>query len=454
MDLADALFSTPAMSAVFATSRQVRYMLAFEAELAHAQARLGLIPVAAAEAIEAACSVDRFDLADLCRAAVPAASPAVPLVRELTARVVGEAKRYVHLGATSQDAIDTALVLQMRDGFDLLESDLLTLADMCAALADAHRHTVMAGRTLLQQAVPVTFGLKAARWLALILRQLRALRALRPRVLVVQLGGAAGTLAALGERGLDVVDELAAKLGLGAPDLPWHTERDRIGEVASRLALLASALGKVALDLSLLAQTEVGEVAESAAPGKGASTAMPQKRNPVDAVEALAAVRLAVTEANGLLAGLVQEHERAIGAWQAEWSMLPNLFRWTSGALAHVRAALVDLEVDTDRMRANLEQTRGLSMAESLTTALAATVGREAAHELVQAATRRVASSGRTLADIARQDGTIASALSGPELERALEPAAYLGSTDRLIDRALASYRHEGGGTRAVEGGR
>jgi 3-carboxy-cis,cis-muconate cycloisomerase len=448
MDLADALFSTPAMSAVFATASQVRYMLAFEAELAHAQARLGLIPEAAADAIEAACSVDGFDVAALCRAAVPAASLAVPLVRELIARVEGDAKRYVHLGATSQDAIDTALVLQMRDGFELLESDLLTLADICAAQADAHRHTVMAGRTLLQQAVPVTFGLKAARWLALMLRQLRALRALRPRVLVVQLGGAAGTLAALGDRGLDVVDELAAELGLGAPELPWHAERDRIGDVAARLAVLAGTLGKIALDLTLLTQTEVGEVAEGAAPGKGASSAMPQKRNPVDAIEALAAARLAVAEANGLLAGLAQEHERAIGAWQAEWSTLPNLFRWTSGALAHVRAALVDLEVDADRMRANLEQTHGLIMAESLATVLAATIGREAAHELVQAATRRVASSGRTLVDSVWQDAAIVSALSGSELERALDPTANLGSTDRLIDRALASYRREGGGTR------
>ncbi len=449
MDLADALFSTPAMSAAFTTSSQVRHMLAFEAGLAHAQARLGLIPEAAAEAIEAACAVEHFDVSALCRAAVAAASLAVPLVRELTPRVEGDARRYVHLGATSQDAVDTALVLQMRDGFDLLESELLTLADICATLAHAQRHTVMAGRTLLQQAVPVTFGLKAARWLTLLLRELRALRALRPRVLVVQLGGAAGTLAAFGERGLDVADELAGELGLGVPELPWHAERDRIGEVASRLALLAGALGKIALDLTLLAQTEVGEVAEGAAPGKGASSAMPQKRNPVDAVEALAAARLAVAEASALLGGLIQEHERAIGAWQAEWSALPNLFRWTSGALAHVRAALADLEVDATRMRANLEQTHGLIMAESLAAALAASIGREAAYELVQAAARRVAGSGRTLADIARRDSAIVSALPGSELERALDPAAYLGSTDRLIDRALASYRREGGGTRA-----
>jgi 3-carboxy-cis,cis-muconate cycloisomerase len=354
----------------------------------------------------------------------------------------------VHLGATSQDAVDTALVLQMRDGFDLLESELLTLAGLCAEHADRHRHTVLAGRTLLQQAVPVTFGLKAARWLALVLRQVRALRELRPRVLVVQLGGAAGTLAALGDRGLEVVDELAAELSLGVPELPWHAERDRIGDAASRLAILAGALGKIALDLALLAQTEVGEVAEGAGQGKGASSAMPHKRNPVDAVEAQAAARLAIAAANALLGGLIQEHERATGAWQAEWSTLPDLFRWTSGALAHVRGALVDLEVDGERMRTNLDQTRGLIMAESLTTALASRVGRAAAYELVQSAARRVADSGQTLAEIARQDAAIVVALPGPELERAFDPLAYLGSTDRLIDRALASYRRDRRGTR------
>jgi 3-carboxy-cis,cis-muconate cycloisomerase len=268
-------------------------------------------------------------------------------------------------------------------------------------------------------------------------------------VLVVQLGGAAGTLAALGDAGLDVVDELAGELGLGAPELPWHAERDRIGDVASRLAVIAGGLGTIALDLALLAQTEVGEVAEGAGEGKGASSAMPQKRNPVDAVEALAAARLAIAAANGLLGGLVQEHERAIGAWQAEWSTLPDLFRWTSGALAHVRAALVDLDVDVERMRANLEQTRGLIMAESLTTALASRVGRAAAYDLVQSAARRVAASSQTLGAIAREDAAIVAALPGPELERALDPLAYLGSTDRLIDRTLASYRHDGRGTRA-----
>src|SRR5262249_55178185 len=204
--------------------------------------------------------------------------------------------------------------------------------------------------------------------------------------------------------GLGVVDELAAELSLDVPELPWHAERDRIGEVASRLAILAGALGKIALDAALLAQTEVGEVAEGVGQGKGASSAMPQKRNPVDAIEALAAARLAIAAANALLGGLIQEHERAIGAWQAEWSTLPDLFRWTSGALAHVRAALVDLDVDAGRMRANLELTRGLIMAESLTTALASRVGRAAAYDLVQTASGRVAGSSQTLGEIARQD--------------------------------------------------
>ena len=434
MDPAATFFSTAAMSGVFAADNQVRQMLAFEAALARAEARAGVIPADAAEAIQQACRVEAFDVPALYRDAVAAATLAVPLVKRL-GELVGDA-RYVHWGATSQDAIDTALVLQMRQGFELLEEGLVALGQVCARLADRHRQTLMPGRTLLQQALPITFGLKAARWLSLVTRQLETLRALRSRVMVVQLGGAAGTLSSLGNQGPRVVELLAEELGLGVPDLPWHAERDRVAEVASFLGVLAGGMAKVAGDVLLLAQTEVGELAEGAAPGKGTSSTLPQKRNPVDAVEAVAAARLAIGLVPVVLSAMTQEHERAAGAWQAEWSAVPDLFRWTAGAISHVCAALDGAEVFADRMRQNLDQSQGLSLAESLAMALARKVGKEEAHKRVQALTREVARTGKHLREVAVD----AAVLSPEQIERALAPENYLGSTDVFIERALRAF--------------
>jgi 3-carboxy-cis,cis-muconate cycloisomerase len=434
MDPAATFFSTAAMSGVFAADNQVRQMLAFEAALARAEARAGVIPADAAEAIQQACRVEAFDVPALYRDAVAAATLAVPLVKRL-GELVGDA-RYVHWGATSQDAIDTALVLQMRQGFELLEEGLVALGQVCARLADRHRQTLMPGRTLLQQALPITFGLKAARWLSLVTRQLETLRALRSRVMVVQLGGAAGTLSSLGNEGPRVVELLAEELGLGVPDLPWHAERDRVAEVASFLGVLAGGMAKVAGDVLLLAQTEVGELAEGAAPGKGTSSTLPQKRNPVDAVEAVAAARLAIGLVPVVLSAMTQEHERAAGAWQAEWSAVPDLFRWTAGAISHVCAALDGAEVFADRMRQNLDQSQGLSLAESLAMALARKVGKEEAHKRVQALTREVARTGKHLREVAVD----AAVLSPEQIERALAPENYLGSTDVFIERALRAF--------------
>src|SRR5258707_4378600 len=327
----DLLFSTPGMAAAFSPEAHVRGMLAFEAALARAEARAGIIPQEAATVIAANCREELFDVAALYREAAVAGTPAIPLVRMLTAQVDGDAKRFVHWGATSQDAIDTALMLQVRDGLHLLVDGLLGVCAACATHARQHRHTLMAGRTLLQQALPITFGLKAARWLALAVRQVRALREHRDRTLVVQLGGAAGTLASLGSNGLRVIELLSAELGLAAPDLPWHTERDRIAGIAATLGIVAAAMAKIAGDVILLAQTEVGEASEGTAPGKGGSSAMPQKHNPVDATAALASARLAVGGVPGILSAMAQEHERAIGGWQAEWAAIPDLFRFTAG---------------------------------------------------------------------------------------------------------------------------
>ncbi len=436
----DVLFSTPTMSAAFSLEAHVRGMLAFEAALASAEASVGVIPREAALAIAASCRVELFDVAALYHEAARAGTPAIPLVRMLTVRVEGDAQKFVHWGATSQDAIDSALMLQMREGLDLLVDGLLGLCSACALHAEQHRGTLMAGRTLLQQALPITFGLKAARWLALATRQVGALHACRQH-LAVQLGGAAGTLASLGDKGLRVVELLAETLQLAVPELPWHTERDRVAQIAATLGVVAGAMEKIAGDVALLAQTEVGEVAEGSAPGKGGSSAMPQKRNPVDATSAVASARLAIGMVPVIMAGMAQEHERAVGGWQAEWAAIPSLFRYTAGAVERVRDAVVGLQIDADRMSANLAITRGLIMSESLTMALATRLGRPEAYRIVQAACQQVIESDVELRQVALADTRINTVLSPEEIERSLDPASYLGSTDAFIDRALAAYR-------------
>src|SRR5258707_2894037 len=380
----DLLFSTPGMAAAFSPEAHVRGMLAFEAALARAEARAGIIPQEAATVIAANCREELFDVAALYREAAVAGTPAIPLVRMLTAQVDGDAKRFVHWGATSQDAIDTALMLQVRDGLHLLVDGLLGVCAACATHARQHRHTLMAGRTLLQQALPITFGLKSARWLALAVRQVRALREHRDRTLVVQLGGAAGTLASLGSNGLRVVELLSAELGLAVPDLPWHTERDRIAGIAATLGIVAGAMAKIAGEVVLLGQTEVGEASEGAAPGKGGSSAMPQKHNPVDATLAIAPARLAVGVVPVILSAMAQEHERAAGGWQSEWAAIPDLFHYTAAAVERVGEAVSGLQVDPARMKANLDLTGGLIMAEALTMALALHLGRPEAQRIVQ----------------------------------------------------------------------
>jgi len=434
------LFSTPKMSATFSPEAHVQAMLVFEAALARAEAHVGILPQAAAASIEARCKVELFDVVALYQQAALAGTPAIPLVRMLTALVEGDAQKFVHWGATSQDAIDTALMLQMRDGLDLLLAGLSTLCASCAHIAEQHRQTVMVGRTLLQQALPITFGLKAARWLALAVRQIHALRKHREQTLAIQLGGAAGTLASLGKHGLHVIELLAEELGLPSPDLPWHTERDRIAEIAATLGVVAGAMAKIAGDIVLLAQTEVGEASEGKAPGKGGSSAMPQKHNPVDAISALASARLAMGEVPVILSAMAQEHERAAGGWQAEWAALPRLFCSTASAIERVGDALSGLQVDPARMQTNLALTGGLIMAESLTMALAQYVGKPEAQRIVQAACDQALQSSIPLHQAALKDTRISSHLSSEQLDRILDPSNYLGSTDTFIARALASY--------------
>ncbi len=429
------------MSAIFAPETHVQYLLVFEAALARAEARAGVIPVEAAEAIASCCHAELFDVEALYQEAAAAGTPVIPLVRMLTAQVETPAHRFVHWGATSQDAIDTALMLQMREGLALLSAGTEAICSSCAQLAEQHRHTLMAGRTLMQQALPITFGLKAAHWLAQVTRQTRALHVHRQQTLAVQLGGAAGTLASLGEYGSRVAQLLAEELRLSLPELPWHTERDRVAEIASTLGIVAGAMAKIAGDVVLLAQTEIGEVTEASAPGKGGSSAMPQKHNPVDSINAITSARLALGFVPVILCALPQEHERAAGGWQAEWTTIPALFIHTASAVERVRAVVAGLRIDPARMRANLEMTHGLIMAEALTTALAARVGRPEAYRLVEALARQVSTSDDTLLQAALASEAVSSALTPGELAQALDPANYLGSTDEFINHALAVYR-------------
>jgi 3-carboxy-cis,cis-muconate cycloisomerase len=439
-----ALFTSPAMAELFSPRAMVAAMLHVEGALARALARAGVIPADAADAISAACDPEQYDADRIFAESATAGTPVIPLVRLLGERVEEPARGYVHWGATSQDILDTAMVLQMQAGLTLLVRELNEVAEQAAALAERHRHTVMAGRTLLQQAAPITFGLKAARWLALTMRQLRALDALSPtrsNALPLQFGGAVGTRAALGDADASLVEHsLASELALPGADLPWHAERDRIATVAAALGVTAGAMSKIASDVALLSQTEVGELSEGAQPGKGGSSAMPQKRNPVDAMSALAAARLAIALVPTLIAG-DHEHERAAGAWQTEWVALPQLFGHTAGAVSHVRQLLANVEVHEDRMRRNLELAGGTLMAEALAIAIAAKLGRHEAQRIVKAECDRALRDGITLQEAAIDDTCTAGVLSREEIERALDPTRYLGSTDLFIDRALASFR-------------
>jgi 3-carboxy-cis,cis-muconate cycloisomerase len=395
-------------------------MLEVERALAAAEAATGVIPADAASGIAGACRAGELDVAELARAGRAVGNPAEPLVRALRARVGGDAARWVHHGATSQDVMDSASMLVTRSARELVLAELDAVAAACARLADEHRSTPMAGRTLMQQAVPTTFGLKAAGWLVGAV-DARARLAAVP--LKAQLGGAAGTLAALGDRGPDVLRAFAAELGLAEPVLPWHTRRVRVAELGDALAAVAAACDKIALDVVLLGQTEIGEVSEAV--GGGSST-MPQKRNTTRAAIARACAR-GVHGAAGVLTAGEYEHERAAGAWHAEWGALSDALALAGGAAAAMRECLEGLDVHVDRMRANMST--GL-VAERVAFALAEKLGREEAHALVGDA---FAGGDLRIA--------LASHLDAAELDELLDPTTYLGSADVFVDRALALYR-------------
>jgi 3-carboxy-cis,cis-muconate cycloisomerase len=440
--LFERMFAGEKMLEVFSDRARLQAMLQFEAALARASARAGAIPANAVAAIESKCRDELFDTEKLGRDAALAGNPAIPLVKELTALVARSdpgAAQFVHYGATSQDVIDTGLVLQLRDALDLFEADLALFSSVLAALARKHKQTPLAGRTWLQHAVPITFGLKVAGWFSAIERHRGRLRENRPRVLVVQLGGAAGTLAAFGGKGLEVARGLGEDLKLGVPDLPWHAHRDRIAEAGSTIGLLTGTLGKIARDISLLMQTEIGEVFEPAAEGRGGSSTMPQKRNPVGAAPTLSAGLRVPALVSVLFAAMSQENERGIGNWQAEWETLPEICTLTAGALGHMMHVVEGLEIDTGRMARNLEATRGQILSESIVFALSGKIARAQAHELVAEACRQAAEQRRHLRDVLLESPQVRAHLSAEDLARLFDPKNYLGLSEELVDRALAA---------------
>ena len=441
--LFDAYFTQPAMREVFSDHGRVQGMLDFEAALARAEASIGLIPAEVVADIEAACRAELFDFDELAIAVVNAGNSAIPLVKALGKQIAARnrvAERYVHMGATSQDAMDSGLILQLRQAVQLLEIDLGNLADSLAQQARRYALTPLAGRTWLQQATPVTLGMKIAGWLGAVTRHRQRLMEIKPRLLSLQFGGASGTLAALGDQGFAVAEALARDLQLTLPEQPWHTHRDRLVEFASLLGMIAGSLGKVGRDISLLMQTEVGELFEPAAAGKGGSSTMPHKRNPVGAAVMIGASVRAPGLVATMFAAMAQEHERSLGLWHAEWETLPELCCLVSGSLQQALQVIPELEVDTARMLENLDSTKGLVLAEAVSIALAKRLGRDAAHHLIEQCCRSAVEQGSHLRQVLGQHPQVSAELSTAELDQLLDPANYLGQAGRWVERAVAEH--------------
>lgn len=433
------IFTSDEMAAATSDAAVLTAMLEVEARLAATEAELGLVPALAAGAIATACSTGHFDLDALGRAARLSANPVIPLVAALRSEVGAEAAPYVHFGATSQDILDTAFMLVTQRAADLVMADLGRLAAAAAALADRYRATLQLARTLLQPALPTTFGLRAALWLTATLDATDSIRRVRDQRLALQLGGAAGTLASLGSDGLRVAERLAGKLGLATADLPWHTDRQRVVEAASAFAVAAGVAAKIGHDVCLLMQAELAEVAEPFSEGWGGSSTLPQKRNPSLSPAILASSRRAAGLAGILLAAMDHELDRSPGAWHAEWQTLLELLRAAGGAVANAAVVVEGLEVDTVRMAANLEATGGLVMAEHVVVRLTPLLGAAEARSVVEQASRRAGERGVGL-------GEELNGLLHPdraELDEWLRPESYLGVTDELINRAIARYESE-----------
>jgi 3-carboxy-cis,cis-muconate cycloisomerase len=432
-DIFKDMFGTPEMRAVFSDDNLLKCYVEAEVALAVAQGRVGVIPPEAADTIAKRAPSVAFDRAALKREAENVGYPILGLVRQLSG-ALGEAGRYVHWGATTQDIMDTGMVLQVRAALALIERDMAAVSAALATLAAKHRDTPMAGRTHLQQALPITFGYKCAVWLSMLRRHAERLGEIRPRVLTAQLGGAAGTLASLGDKGLDVRREYARELGLAEPPITWHVARDAIAETVQFLGLLTGSLGKIGFDVMLMMATEIGEAFEPFATHRGASSTMPQKRNPISS-EILVANAKAVRQHAGLmLDAMIQDFERATGPWHVEWLAVGESFILTAGSLAQAKFMLEGLVVDAARMRRNLGMTQGLIVAEAVMMGVAPHLGRQQAHDLVYAACRAALAQDRPLADLLLADPAVSAALPAERIRALCDPANYLGAAPAMVD--------------------
>jgi 3-carboxy-cis,cis-muconate cycloisomerase len=433
-------FGTPAMREVFSDLSLISRYAEVEVALAKAEARCDVIPAEAAAEIARRTDVAALDF-DLLRQETDVVGyPILPLVHQMV-KQCGEAGRYVHWGATTQDIMDTAVVLQLRAGLDIIEADIAELRGILADLSKRHRDTPMAGRTHLQQALPVTFGYKAAIWLAMFDRHAERLAQLKPRVLVGQFAGAAGTLASLGGKGLEVQQALCEELGLGVPVATWHVARDGFAEAINFLALVTGSLGKIALDIMIMASTEFAEVYEPFVKGRGASSTMPQKRNPISSELMLAAAKGVRQHAGLMMDAMVQDFERATGPWHAEWMAIPESFVLTAGALHQAKFALGGLIVDEKKMADNLAISRGLIVAEAVMMGLAPQIGRQEAHDVVYDACRLANDKGMTLADALSADSRVSARIDRTTIERLTSPKNYLGLAPEMVDRVLAGTK-------------
>jgi 3-carboxy-cis,cis-muconate cycloisomerase len=435
------IFTTPTMRTVFSDENRVQKYLDFEAALAIAQARLKIIPQEACDEIIKHCDAKEYDMAKLKEATERIGYPVLPVVQQLVKLCKDGLGEWSHWGATTQDITDTATVLVLREALDIVGQEIDGISDALAALAKKYRDTPMAGRSNLQQAVPITFGYKVATMLAGFERHKQRLSELKKRLLVVEFGGAAGTLSSLGKDGLKCQEELAKELKLGQPVATWHTVRDTIAEVGCFLGLVTGSCGKIAFDVKLLMQTEVEEVYEPFHEGRGSSSTMPQKRNPISSVYITAQTAIVKQLVAALLEAMIEDHERATGPWEIEWIVLPEIFMLTAGALAQTKFVVSGLQVNEKKMRENIDITKGLVMSEAVMMGLGPTLGRNKAHDMVYDVCRLVVKTGRPLIDLLVEDKEISKHATRAQLEKMVDPANYLGVAGEMVDRVLAARK-------------
>ena len=441
--LYETIFYSKEVNELFSNEAIIAAMLRFESALAKAQAKHNMIPVSAAEVIEKCCSIERIDIKQLIKEAGNGGNINIPLVRQLTSVVKkqnDQASGYVHFGATSQDVIDTALMIQLQSALQLIAKDLEQIIKQLVALTKEHRQTIMIGRSFLQHARPITFGFKTAGWLDALLRSKQAIRNLLKEDFVLQLGGAVGTLSAMNEKGLDVSEAISEELGLALPEKPWHTQRDRFAIIATTLGILSGNVGKVAKDISLLSQTEIAEVMEAWKKGKGGSSAMPHKKNPVGCISILSNAERVPGLVSTMLSSMMQDHERAMGAWHAEWQTVADIVQLVAGSVNKAVEVTSGLEVNKEQMLRNLEMTRGLIYAENVSMALAPMIGKAEAHELMEQCSDESVSKNVHLKDLCMNHPVISKNLKPGEIEKLFDHTLSLGICDVFIDRVLNKF--------------